>query len=532
MASNWKQVKNPWFVVGVGVVGTVAATASFYSAWSSWRLSNATEPSTCTVVDGSVHNDTDSEGTTRGYFPEVTIAHEVDGKRLERVDRGPREISESNARQALDPYPVGRTLKCAYVPGHPELVVLFPKSPTAGWQMAMFGVFLLGLVGGIYAWERRAFGRERSGDKRGASGRSSSDESGLSVGSKRLLIGGTTVASVAILGAFYWTSLPPADAEDEGAETSLRDLALTSTHEDMTRIFGKETRPGAQATFDFTGGAVRRVEINRTLSNLDSISKITLHFHTGFDKAAAYARLQPLVPNRLETTASNYRLHVGDSVMDIGPTTASIYHWGSAHPEGRDYAVCLQRLEAFWAALRFATLDGPPLTPDQLRLVKGPSLVDVVAVDMNVPIDAASKIAIKGLPAGGCSKKPNGLLCNSVVNHPVFTEMRWGWPNAADARLSEVTWVLRKRPDLADVQRAVAECVRAELGDGEEAVVDHLQQRRTWTWRLGESGERAELTTAALVLYAADPPKVGEAPGWAPKIGAISAALDRCHPGE
>lgn len=146
-------------MLGIALAFTAGALGAFYAAWSENRLSRATESTTCTVLQTRVYEARDSEGSTSGYYPEVTIVHEVGGQRYERVDRGPRKISESDAREAGNEFKVGGRYDCAYLPGEPESVVLFPRSKWAGWPMAMFGGMLLAFIVVFYVIERRKFAK-------------------------------------------------------------------------------------------------------------------------------------------------------------------------------------------------------------------------------------------------------------------------------------------------------------------------------------------------------------------------------------
>jgi hypothetical protein len=159
MKGSWRDVQSPGVMIGIAVAFTAAATGAFYAAWAENRLSRATEQTTCTVLQTRVHVATDSENSTTGYYPEITIVHEVEGKRHERVDRGPREISESDARAAGNKFKIGGRYDCAYLPGEPESVILFPRPKSAGWPMAMFGGMLLSLIAVLYVIERRKFAK-------------------------------------------------------------------------------------------------------------------------------------------------------------------------------------------------------------------------------------------------------------------------------------------------------------------------------------------------------------------------------------
>ncbi len=328
---------------------------------------------------------------------------------------------------------------------------------------------------------------------------------------------------------YYEKSHPPGG--DFNATEALKKLDFSTTPEAVKSLFGSAVpaNAGSDLTLDFqpTQGMVRRLELQRMLGD-GRISDATVHFHAGkFNKAAMLARLEQAAGNRISELGPGVRVFVGDTVLDVADSYFKIWHWGSVHPPNTSNAHCSERLGAYWALARWAALDGPPLTPEQQRLVNGPKLDEVAGFDLSITVERAAE-SFQGKFSAGWCRMQAGLMCVADVDHPLVEDVRWLWPNGLRARAQQVTLNFRSRQDLEKGERAVAGCLDPVLGAGEEKVVDYVRGTRNWTWKLGDGGEQAVLTTKSLMLSSAEAAAVEQAAAWHGRFAAIAAALARC----
>ena len=154
MAPPRKTTKPPgrlfWIILSAVFLG--AGLVVVYLAWQRHVIAQANVPSTCTVTAATLSYN--SEDSRHAYTPKVILAHEIDGKRYERTDSGPSYSISSDAPSTLARFPVGSQQPCTYVAGHPELVSAFPGKDSGALVFGLFGVFLMLIPAGAYAFVR------------------------------------------------------------------------------------------------------------------------------------------------------------------------------------------------------------------------------------------------------------------------------------------------------------------------------------------------------------------------------------------
>ena len=319
-------------------------------------------------------------------------------------------------------------------------------------------------------------------------------------------------------------------AEEElPSEVTLRKIDLGAAPAAIAELLGNDPDATQRITRDFEKGIVRRAEVQWDKADGSHASKVTLFFRPGrFERRAALERLASIVPNRVEPQgASNHRLFVGDTDLDISSDTLTVSHWTSVHPAGIDRTACGERRAAFWAAARFAVLDGPSLTPAQVEMVNGPALRAVLRLDRALTVEQVTGKINDVFPAGRCFSQ-TGVICQVDVDHPLVREVLWRWPNAVKGRLREATLALRAHADAVKTQRAVAGCLQPILGAGDESVTDYVKGTRTWTWNIGKQGDQATLTAATLRLSEPEDAKPDAPATWPERFAGVIDALDRC----
>ena len=336
-------------------------------------------------------------------------------------------------------------------------------------------------------------------------------------------------------GALWWRHvrmMGAADSSEVKGEALARKLELTATPDEVAALFGSAMHPNARpndVTIDFQPGqgAIRRMELHRDLPGKNQISTVTVYFHK-YDRAATVARIREVAPNRLQAqNVTSDRVFLGDAVLDLAPTYLKIWHWSSVHPANGDYALCAQRLAAYWALARWAALDGPALTPEELKLVNGPTLAELAKLDTSVTVEQAADAFHQQVPSGWCRMQA-GMMCVADIDDPLVTEARWGWPNGLRARIHEAKLTFNKRDGMDKLQRAIAGCLQPTLGAAEEVVVDYVKGTRNFVWK-NDDGSSILLGEQELALTSGEG-AIDKPAAWLPRFTAILAALDSCSP--
>ena len=357
-----------------------------------------------------------------------------------------------------------------------------------------------------------------SGDRRRRRGKAA-QKTNMLVG------GGVTVAILAVLFG-YWM-VERASAERASAtppvEQSFAKLELSSSSEELAALFGDALHSN-QATADFRVGKVRRAELRRELSG-NTIGHLTLYLRS-FDRNQAIAKMQEIVRHRLRKQPSSHRLNVGDAVLDVFDGHIAIWHWTHLHTRPDD-TFCKQRLNAFWALVRWAVFDGRTLTAEEQKLVNGTTLSESSGFDTSVTVEQASEAFQKKFESGWCRMQA-GLTCVLDVDHEVVGQAHYNWSNGLRARLQQLKLSIHPRQDPVKAQRALAGCLQPVLGTGTETVVDYVRGTRNIGWKVGQRGDPIVLGTGELALTTAAEAPAEQPAGWEASLPKILSALDHC----
>lgn len=329
------------------------------------------------------------------------------------------------------------------------------------------------------------------------------------------------------LAAIYYELKPPAAPEGPRTEELVKQLELSATPQQAGALLGERANAPGRVTVDFPGGhgTINRLELDRQLGG--EISEVGAYFGPDLNKAAFVSRLQQAAPNRTKDSNGTVRVYLGDTVLDVGNGTFKLWHWSSVHPPNTDYTHCSARLSAYWALLRWAALDGKPLTAEQQKLVNGPRLDELSALDLSLTVEQATDAFQKKFTAGFCRMQA-GLTCLADVDHALVNEVRFQWPNALRARPQQVVMTFKQRSEMDKAQRALAGCLHPVLGPGEEKVVDYVRGTRTFEWDLGAGGDRVVVDTSGLTLSAGEKSPVDQAAAWHSRFAQVAAAVERC----
>lgn len=322
-----------------------------------------------------------------------------------------------------------------------------------------------------------------------------------------------------------------AEEKPPSIEEGLKKLSLNIDQEQAATAFGKkpnENDTPNRLTIDARGpGLVSRAELSWTEGDKHGISRVNVNFQSAARKQQdVLQKVAELVPHRLRA-GSTARVSQGDAVLDISSHGLSIWHWGSLHPPGADYASCALRLGALWSVARAAALDGPAPTPVELELANGPELDAAGAFDLGVPVEQAVEQFQKSFTAGWCRMQA-GLMCVVDVNDKLVDNVRYTWPNGLRARVAQARLELISGKGTDRALRAVAACLEPVLGTGEEQVVDYVRGTRQWRWKLDPNGDEALLVGPTFLLTSAEGRPLEEPAGWHAKLGKILSAISAC----
>ncbi len=347
---------------------------------------------------------------------------------------------------------------------------------------------------------------------------------------KLLLKVAAAVAALLLVGAGVWLDLRSnAPASAVNSAELLAKLELSTSADQVTKLFAPYLHPDSSSTIDFPAGSgvVRRVEIGpRNLSG-QALSDLTIFSAGGFKQPGMLQRLQALVPNRVDEQGPGQRVFMGDAVLDLNDSVVHVWHWSSVHPANADPAKCQQRLNALWILARAVMFGGRTPTPDELKLVNGPTLEELAALDTSVTVEQAADEFQKKLPAGWCRMQA-GLMCVADVDDARIGEARFTWSNALKARLHELKLDIRKSTEPAKDVRALAGCLEPALGKGKEEVVDYVRGTRTFGWTIGD-GDQLVLGEGYLTIKTSEKAGADQPAAWPAKLPALFSAIRSCR---
>jgi hypothetical protein len=150
-------------LVLVVVVGLAFAGIAGYLVTEQNAAIEASEPIDATVVSSEVvvEVDTDSDGTTRSYYPAITYEYTVDGRtyRSDNVVPGPGRTTKGQgwARDVVADNPAGADVTAYYDPATPARAYLV-EARTNLELYAFGGMGVLAVLAGLFGIARRLLG--------------------------------------------------------------------------------------------------------------------------------------------------------------------------------------------------------------------------------------------------------------------------------------------------------------------------------------------------------------------------------------
>jgi hypothetical protein len=298
---------------------------------------------------------------------------------------------------------------------------------------------------------------------------------------------------------------------------------------EVSALFGPGAKPGAKVKLR-DDGVFTEIELGGVGGPTYSVA---LAGGPKLDVARMFGRLAKIAPNRLEQDAATQReISVGRTLLRVDPRP-STGHKARVHVmtwvQGERG---VKAADAFLATVRYAALDGPAPTAEQLRLLNGTPLAEATRFDVTTPIeDAATRFATtfgtsECVTQTDLLTKRTELTCTTDVDAAVVSQARFAWPSAAKTRLRQVTFVRPKRSAAAAPDPAA--CLETALGRGEEKVVDFASGAKVRSWPLGKRGDRVVVDSDTIEVVAREGAKPDEVADFAQAYPKIIDALARC----
>lgn len=315
-----------------------------------------------------------------------------------------------------------------------------------------------------------------------------------------------------------------AEEESRPSEAKLLEYSFSMTDQEASELFGQEVKPGEPVKFK-PPAVFEEAKLNGT----NRAHAVDLKGGSKFNANAFAERLAKLVPLR--------GLYNQNYDPELGWIRISTHYTGSV-----DVAVnvkgerAAEVADAFFAAVRWAALDGPELSPAQLRIVQGPTLADVASVDASAPGARASAAVTEKLPFATCRTVTNlltqktELTCATQVYDRLFTKVTYSWDNAPTALLRSVT-LQRYTPGPYRGSVPAADptaCLTGALGPGKEEVVDLATGRTALTWSAGKGKDPIVLDGNTVTFQTSDSAPATQPAGWAPDLPKVLGALSTC----
>jgi hypothetical protein len=327
-----------------------------------------------------------------------------------------------------------------------------------------------------------------------------------------------------------------------GDPARLADVSFEHTAEENAALFGKLAVAGQPI-------ALRQPAVFKRVTIEASGRDIHLEGSPTFDPQRAIARLRTIAPHTIDIGAN------GEAEISVNQTRIQIDSRRMPQYNGHvDVGTTIsdsragRTADAFYAAVRYAALDGPALGPDQLRILNGWPLAEAAKLDPATPVEGAAKAVQAVFPYAECRTTTDlltrltKLACVADVDSAAVAQLRLDWPSAAGAHLGHVTFALRATARAAKkVAVDPTDCLTKALGPGTKKVVDFASGRSETSWPLGKHGDRAVLgpvtveieTAAGAPATAATKPRGGapatKAPDWTKSYSAVVSALAGCE---
>ncbi len=303
----------------------------------------------------------------------------------------------------------------------------------------------------------------------------------------------------------------------------LKDFSFGAPTAELAKNLGVEDTKRIDAQLN-PKGVFSRVSISWSQTPSRSM---TLTGGEAFDVEAAEQRLEELAPasigtgNRHEVSAN--LLMVRLSGASSTAARIEIMTWI------KDEARANEAADAGWAVARYLAYGGDKPTPEQVRLLTGPSLAEVAELDVAVPVDKAIATVQAAMPMAVCNTvtdmmtKETELRCTVDVAHPLIDKATLAWSNEPGGTVRHAA-LQYEGPRVKEAPEAMKGCLDASLGTGEVEVTDHATGAGFTKYALGEAGDRVEVQPYMLNIVG---PEEGAAT-WPAQFGKIMKAVDGC----
>ncbi len=253
---------------------------------------------------------------------------------------------------------------------------------------------------------------------------------------------------------------------------------------------------------------------------------MTLTAGEAFDPKAAEQRLEELFPG---STAPGNRNEVSANLLLLrltafGQARIEIMTWVD------DDARANEAADAGWAAARYLAYGGDRPPEEVLRRLRGPSLLELGALDVTAPVGKAIEAVHAVAPDAACHTvtdmmtKATQLQCTVDVAHPLIDKVTLAWPNESDATIARAILKYESGEGIS-LSGTVTKCLDTSLGSGEKEVTDHATGDGFVTYPLGEAGDRVEVHEYVLNISGPD-----EGPAsWPAELDRLMKAIDGCR---
>jgi len=294
---------------------------------------------------------------------------------------------------------------------------------------------------------------------------------------------------------------------------ALQRFSFAMSLSETAKLFGKEEMAGSVSVQD---SAVGWLGISYSLRYSVDLSSSDL-----VDSDAVFARLNELVPNRLEKKWGRWGIHVAMSQLEL------------EHRGIRVSSEDRQLADALWAVARYGVFGQPKPSAAQLQRVKGPSLSKMREFDLAVPIESAASASQKLFTDSFCWRRTNPeskqeeLNCAVDIAHPLFSEFSLTWPNSAAARPVGGFFVIADRGD-DSAAATVSACLDRAFGPGKKQVRDHASGSGSRIWSLDTAGDRVALDRDTVHIESAAGHSPTKPASWSGAFAALVDALAAC----
>jgi hypothetical protein len=294
---------------------------------------------------------------------------------------------------------------------------------------------------------------------------------------------------------------------------ALQRFSFAMSSSEAAKLFGKEERAGSVSVND---SAVGWLHIGYSIQYSVNLSSSHL---VDFD--AVSARLNKLVPNRLEKRWGRWGIHVARSQLELERDGIRV------SSEDRQLA------DALWAVARYGLFAKPKPSAAQLQRVKGPSLSKLRELDLAVPIESAASASKKLFTDSWCWRRTNPqskqdeLNCTVDIANPWFSEFSLTWPNSASARPVGGFFLIADR-DNDGAAATVSACLDRAFGPGKQQVLDHASGSGWRIWSLDNAGDHVTLDRDTVHIESAAGHNPTKPSSWSGAFAALVDALVAC----